>query len=129
MGSERKCCKFRSGSWSRPQTQALAQLFVPLSRGAPLQVGQMHHWAMIRRDFFMAKAEDLPDVAGLLRAGVAAPSMKAALEAWGADSNLFHQGAAKESTDPDVVAATMTKPALVLKGPVGLRRFLRLDLD
>ena len=23
---------------------------------------------------------------------IAAPSMKAALEAWGADSNLFHQG-------------------------------------
>src|SRR6202035_3047172 len=28
---------------------------------------------------------------------IAAPSMKAALEAWGADSNLFHQGAAKEN--------------------------------
>jgi hypothetical protein len=37
----------------------------------------------------------------------APPSMKAALEAWGADSNLFHQGAAKESADPDVIAATM----------------------
>jgi hypothetical protein len=36
---------------------------------------------------------------------IAAPSMKAALEAWGADSNLFHQGAAKESNDPDVIAA------------------------
>jgi hypothetical protein len=44
--------------------------------------------------------------------------MKAALEAWGADSNLFHQGAAKESTDPDVVAATMAKPGVVLKRPV-----------
>ena len=41
---------------------------------------------------------------------IAAPSMKAALEAWGADSNLFHQGAAKESHDPEVIAATMTKP-------------------
>lgn len=29
---------------------------------------------------------------------IAAPSMKAALEAWGAGSNLFHQGVAKEST-------------------------------
>jgi hypothetical protein len=28
---------------------------------------------------------------------VAAPSMKAALEAWGSRSNLFHQGFAKES--------------------------------
>jgi len=45
--------------------------------------------------------------------------MKAALEAWGADSNLFHQGAARESDDPDVVAATMAKPGVVLKRPVG----------
>jgi hypothetical protein len=45
--------------------------------------------------------------------------MKAALEAWGADSNLFHQGAAKESDDPDVVAATMAKPGVMLKRPVG----------
>jgi hypothetical protein len=45
--------------------------------------------------------------------------MKAALEAWGADSNLFHQGAAKESDDPDVIAATMAKPGVVLKRPVG----------
>ena len=45
--------------------------------------------------------------------------MKAALEAWGADSNLFHQGAAKESHDPDVIAATMAKPGVALKRPVG----------
>ena len=45
--------------------------------------------------------------------------MKAALEAWGADSNLFHQGAAKESDDPDVIAATMAKPGVVLRRPVG----------
>ena len=38
---------------------------------------------------------------------IAAPSMKAALAAWGADSNLFHQGAAKQSDDPDVISATM----------------------
>jgi hypothetical protein len=29
---------------------------------------------------------------GFFDLAVAAPSMKAALEAWGADSNLFHQG-------------------------------------
>jgi hypothetical protein len=45
--------------------------------------------------------------------------MKAALEAWGADSNLFHQGAAKQSGDPDVVAATLKKPGVVLRRPVG----------
>ena len=48
--------------------------------------------------------------------------MKAALEAWGADSNLFHQGAAKESDDPDVIAATMAKPGVVLRRPVGTDR-------
>lgn len=45
--------------------------------------------------------------------------MKAALEAWGAESNLFHQGAAKESDDPGVIAATMAKPGVVLRRPVG----------
>ena len=45
--------------------------------------------------------------------------MKAALEAWGADSNLFHQGKAKESDDPAVIAATMKKPGVVLRRPVG----------
>jgi hypothetical protein len=56
---------------------------------------------------------------GFFEQAIAAPSMKAALEAWGADSNLFHQGAAKESLDPDIIAATMAKPGVVLKRPVG----------
>jgi hypothetical protein len=56
---------------------------------------------------------------GFFDLAVAAPSMKAALEAWGADSNLFHQGAAKESDDPDVIAATTAKPGVVLRRPVG----------
>src|ERR1700730_13121540 len=56
---------------------------------------------------------------GFFDLAIAAPSMKAALEAWGADSNLFHQGAAKQSEDPDVVGATMAKPGVVLKRPVG----------
>src|SRR6478735_1645924 len=56
---------------------------------------------------------------GFFDLAIAAPSMKAALEAWGADSNLFHQGAAKESADPDVIAAAMKKPGVVLRRPVG----------
>jgi hypothetical protein len=56
---------------------------------------------------------------GFFEPAITAPSMKAALKAWGADSNLFHQGAAKESHDPDVIAATMAKPGVVLKRPVG----------
>lgn len=56
---------------------------------------------------------------GFYDLAIAAPSMKAALEAWGAGSNLFHQGVAKEMHDPDVVAATMSKPGVVLKRPAG----------
>jgi hypothetical protein len=56
---------------------------------------------------------------GFFDLAIAAPSMKAALEAWGADSNLFHQGAAKESDDSNVIAATMAKPGVVLRRPVG----------
>ncbi len=56
---------------------------------------------------------------GFYDQAIAAPSMKAALAAWGASSNLFHQGAAKETDDPDVVAATMAKPGVVLRRPVG----------
>lgn len=59
---------------------------------------------------------------GFYDQAIAAPSMKAALEAWGADSNLFHQGAAKESHDPDVIAAAMAKPGVVLRRPVGTDR-------
>jgi hypothetical protein len=56
---------------------------------------------------------------GFYDLAIAAPSMKAALEAWGAGSNLFHQGFAKEIDDPDVVAAAMAKPGVVLKRPAG----------
>jgi hypothetical protein len=65
---------------------------------------------------------------GFFDLAMAAPSMKAALEAWGADSNLFHQGAAKESLDPDVIAATMAKPGVVLRRPVGKHAELPTDL-
>ena len=56
---------------------------------------------------------------GFYDLAIAAPSMKAALEAWGAGSNLFHQGFAKKTDDPDVVAEAMAKPGVVLKRPAG----------
>lgn len=56
---------------------------------------------------------------GFFDLAVAAPSMKAALEAWGSKNNLFHQGFAQEVDDIDVVSATMSKPGVVLKRPVG----------
>ena len=57
--------------------------------------------------------------AGFFDLAVAAPSMKAALEAWGSKSNLFQHGFAKVTDDPKVVAATMAHPGVVLKRPVG----------
>jgi colicin import membrane protein len=56
---------------------------------------------------------------GFFELAIAAPSMKAALEAWGSKSNLFHQGFAKEVRDPAIIAATMAKPGVVLRRAVG----------
>jgi hypothetical protein len=56
---------------------------------------------------------------GFFDMAVAAPSMKAALAAWGSKTNLFHQGFAKETSEPSIVAATMAKPGVVLRRPVG----------
>jgi len=50
---------------------------------------------------------------------IAAPSMKAALEAWGARQNLFHQGLAEEVEDAGIIAAAMEKPGVILRRPVG----------
>jgi colicin import membrane protein len=75
--------------------------------------------ALVERGSMARKLKTFQTSLGFFDLAIAAPSMKAALEAWGADSNLFHQGAAKESDDPDVVAATMAKPGVILKRPVG----------
>jgi hypothetical protein len=56
---------------------------------------------------------------GFYDLAIAAPSMKAAHEAWGAGSNLFHQGAAQKTDDPEVVGAVMSKPGVVLKRAAG----------
>jgi colicin import membrane protein len=56
---------------------------------------------------------------GFFDLAIAAPSMKAALQAWGSETNLFHQGFAKETDDPAIVAATFAKPGVVLRRPVG----------
>ncbi|OBQ75594.1 cell envelope biogenesis protein TolA [Mesorhizobium loti] len=56
---------------------------------------------------------------GFFDLAVAAPSMKAAAEAWGADPDIFKRGFAKPTVDPKVVAATMGAPGVVLRRPVG----------
>lgn len=57
--------------------------------------------------------------AGFFDLAVAAPSMKAALAAWGAGANLFHQGFASVTDDPVIVAAATAQPGVVLRRPVG----------
>jgi colicin import membrane protein len=56
---------------------------------------------------------------GFFDLAIAAPSMKAALEGWGSKTNFFHQGVAKETDDPEIIAATIAKPGVVLRRAVG----------
>jgi colicin import membrane protein len=58
---------------------------------------------------------------GFFELALAAPSMKAALDAWGMGHNAFQQGFAKQTDDPKIVAATMAKPGVVLRRPVGTK--------
>jgi hypothetical protein len=52
---------------------------------------------------------------GFHDAYVAAPSMKAALSAWGADSNLFAQGIAEAVTDPDLTKEPLAHPGEIIR--------------
>ena len=62
---------------------------------------------------------------GFFDLAIAAPSMKAAADAWGSRTNVFKQGLAKETSDPSIVAAAMAKPGLVLRRPVGSNETFR----
>lgn len=52
---------------------------------------------------------------GFHDAYVAAPSQKAALEAWGADANLFARGVAEVVTDPKLAEAALSQPGVVIR--------------
>ena len=52
---------------------------------------------------------------GFHDAYVAAPSQKAALEAWGAESNIFAQGIAEQVTDPKLMEEALAHPGDVIK--------------
>ena len=41
---------------------------------------------------------------GFFDLAIGAPSMKAAAEAWGSDTDVFKKGFAKETDDPEIVA-------------------------
>jgi colicin import membrane protein len=65
------------------------------------------------------ETQDLSTSSGFFDLAVAAPSMKVPAEAWGSRTNVFNQGFAKETHDPAIVAATMARPGVVLRRPVG----------
>lgn len=50
---------------------------------------------------------------------VAAPSMKAAAEAWEAHPHIFAQGFAAPTKEPDAVKAALEQPGIVLRRPHG----------
>lgn len=63
----------------------------------------------------MAKLKVFRTPIGFHDAYVAAPSQKAALEAWGAESNLFAQGAAEQVEDAALTKAALARPGEVIK--------------
>lgn len=66
----------------------------------------------------MARAQKLKvyrTVAGFNDAYVAAPSQKAALEAWGSERDLFARGIAELVTDPALTAEPLASPGVVVK--------------
>jgi hypothetical protein len=52
---------------------------------------------------------------GFHDAYIAAPSQKAALEAWGTSTNLFASGSAEEVTDPQLTKEPLARPGEVIK--------------
>lgn len=52
---------------------------------------------------------------GFHDAYVAAPSQKAALQAWGSDANLFARGVAEQVTDPVLMKEPLAQPGKVIR--------------
>jgi hypothetical protein len=83
---------------------------------------------VLNADLFQEGMRELPrklrtfvTQVGFFDLAVAAPSMKAALEAWGMKRNAFDQGFAHEADDPRIIAAANARPGIVLKRAVGTK--------
>ncbi|WP_126173234.1 hypothetical protein [Altericroceibacterium xinjiangense] len=63
----------------------------------------------------MARLKVFRAVAGFENAYVAAPSRKAALEAWGAEHDLFARGQAEEIKDPELTKEPLAHPGKVIR--------------
>jgi colicin import membrane protein len=66
---------------------------------------------------------------GFFELAVAAPTMKAALEAWGLGHNAFKHGFAKQTDDPKIIAAAEAVPGAVLRRPIGSTGPFKEDAD
>lgn len=60
---------------------------------------------------------------------VAAPSQKAALEAWGAGKAEFAKGFARISSDPLAIESALANPGVVLRRPFGSSGPFKRDAD
>jgi hypothetical protein len=66
---------------------------------------------------------------GFFELAVAAPSMKAALEAWGIKVNLFQQGLARQTDNAAIIAAAEAAPGQVLRRPIGSKGAFRATAE
>src|SRR5687767_3153146 len=80
-------------SFARVAASSIQETFVP--RSAQLKVFRMP--------------------VGFHDAYIAAPSQKAAIEAWGSSNDVFARGEAERVTDPDLMAEPLAKPGVVIK--------------
>jgi colicin import membrane protein len=77
----------------------------------------------------VAKLKTYVAEAGFYEIAVAAPSMKAALAAWGMTHNAFHQGFARQSEDAAIIAAVTAAPGTVLRRPLGTKGTFKQSPD
>jgi colicin import membrane protein len=77
----------------------------------------------------MAKLKTFVTESGFFELAVAAPSMKAALRAWGFAHDAFAQGRAQQTDDAAVIAATTATPGTVLKRPIGSKAAFKAEAD
>src|SRR5271155_2370242 len=66
---------------------------------------------------------------GFYELAVAAPTMKAALAAWGLGQKAFQHGFAQQTDDPKIIAATEALPGVVLRRPIGSNGPFKEDAD
>lgn len=77
----------------------------------------------------MPKLKSFTTQSGFFELAVAAPSMKAALRAWGFAHDAFAQGFARRTDDPAIVAATQAAPGMVLKRTIGSKGAFKAEAD